>query len=233
MGHYMPKFRPNCHGCILSKNNPKLRIRIYNAQYRREPGDETLRDIANEIGLASPAGLYNHAKRHLAERDPKPETRAVRIAKKTEDIKAAAQKKVELSIDHDEILPEDESISALREYITQGHVKIKAGELNITPQSFLQAVRIDVDYRSKQKDRQVDIIKTMYRFASGQKKEVHERSDVTDRPSGDTDTGERFTGSLHNEDARDAVARWASGVPKKNPEPEDPHQLADVLESLG
>lgn len=238
----MSRYKPNCAACQLTRGKTKLRGRVSKAAFRREPGDETLQDIAKELHISS-AGMYNHAKKHLSIRDDTPDVREVRVAKKVNDIKVAAQKKVELAIDHDDVLPEEESIAALKDYIRQGHAMIKEGKLNITPQSFLTAVRIDVDYKSKQKDRQVDIIKTMYRFASGQTKEANANSDsaqgtdsgqpIAIEPTGSTDTGPNGPGTVHNEDAGDATARWATRVSEQDTIPQDPHQLADLLEPMG
>lgn len=238
----MSRYKPNCAACQLTRGKTKLRQRVSKAAFRREPGDETLQDIAKELHISS-AGMYNHAKKHLSIRDDTPDVREVRVAKKVNDIKAAAQKKVELAIDHDDVLPEDESIAALKEYILQGHAMIREGKLPITAQSFLQAVRIDVDYKSKQKDRQVDIIKTMYRFASGQTKEANANPNSAQgatsgqpaaiEPTGSADSRQDESGAVHHEDAGDATARWATRVSEQDTIPQDPHQLADLLEPMG
>lgn len=238
---------------MIAKKDPKLRNRIRNAKFRREIGDETLKDIAIEIGLPF-AGVYNHAKKHITDRGIAPETKEIRIVKKSEEIKASVARKHELAIDHDSIIVEDESVEALKEYIRQGYAMVKEGKINITAQSFLQAVRIDIDRVAKTKDRQVDIIKTMYRFASGASTETNKgtygTNPSTDQvpggsesqsqgnqiaaiASGSVDSGTEGPSDIHNEDARDAITRWAAGVSGQNPEVENAHQLADVLEPLG
>ena len=227
---YRTKYKKNCLTCRASKNDAKLRQRIKHATYDRDVGDETLADIAIDLHISKIA-VYNHAKKHIKDVEVSNDQRAVRVAKKVADIKTAAMKKIELSIDHEDIVGEPESVMALKEYITQGHALVKEGKLNITAQSFLQAVGKDIDYESKKKDREVDIIKTMYRFASGEKKEADAKA--TTNTTGDVNSGQDGPGDIHNEDAGDAVAQWAAQLSPKYPKAEDPNQLADLQQPLG
>lgn len=227
---YQTKYKKNCLTCRAARKDPKLRQRIKHATYDRDVGDETLIDIAAELHITKMA-VYNHSRKHLKEIETSMDHSAVRVAKKTADIKAAAMKRIELSIDHEEFVGEPLSVVALKEYIAQGHQLVKEGKLNITAQSFLQAVGKDIDYESKKKDREVDIIKTMYRFASGEKKEKD--AEPTSVIAGDLNSGPDGPSSIHPEDAGDAVTQWAAHLSPKYPEQEDPHQLADVLEPLG
>lgn len=239
---YISKYRKNCITCMRTKHDVKLRARIVHATYRRDVGDETLQDISKEMGISFQA-LYNHSRKHLKEREASLDHQAVRITKKVADIKAAAQKRAELSVDHENISAEPESVIALKEYIAQGHDLVKQGKLNITAQSFLQAVGKDIDYEAKKKDREVDIIKTMMRFASGEtsetKKEIKNENDtrkgssVAAIASGDADTGQDGPSDIHNEDAGDAVAQWAAELSGKYSKAEDPNQPADVQQPLG
>lgn len=242
MTRYMPKYRKNCITCRAAKKDAKLRDRIYRATYHKEVGDESLRDIALEVPVSAVA-MYNHARKHLADREPRPETKQLKIEKKTAEIKAAVHKKHELSIDHEEISSDLESVEALKEYIRQGYSMVKEGKINITPQSFLQAIRIDIDYESKKQDRQVDIIKTMMRFASGESKETNVKpkpvageTEGAETPpvfTGSPDPGTGQPGDIHPEDARNALTQWANQVPQTDAEKKDPYQLADVLQPLG
>lgn len=232
-------YKRNCRGCQVSRGNQALRNRIYNAQFKREQGDETLADIAKEVGISQPA-LYNHAKVHLATRDRDDTRKALILAKKTVDLKAAVAKKLEVSVDHEEVLAEGEAATALNEYVAQGHVMVKEGKIKITAQSFLQAVRISLDYESKKKDREVDIIKTMYRFSSGAKKGTDERKDTGGEGrtpaagvAANTDRRPDGPGGLHNEDAGNAVTQWAAGLSPKYTKEEEPDKLTDVLQPLG
>ena len=240
MAETKPRYSARCTSCKASKRSAKLRDRIYHAKFLREPGDESLPDIAREIHVSAVA-IHRHARLHVATRQLSDETVAIRVAKKTEDFKAAAAKKVELAIDHDVVADGLDSIQTLKEYIAQGHDLVRKGKISINAQSLLQAIRLDVDYESKKKDREVDIIKTMYRFASGQTKDVREqpkperekRSVATNKLAASADSGQDGSSDLHNEDAGDAIAYWAAKVPKGDTETKDPYQLTDLLEPVG
>lgn len=62
---------------------------------------------------------------------------------------------------------EGEFRMGLDEFIAAGRAKLNRGELPITAQTFLQAIKIKVDDESKNKDRGADLFKTMFKGADG------------------------------------------------------------------
>lgn len=191
---------------------------MYHAFYERETGDETIQQIAADVNV-SHMGLRNHMLKHTKMRSVAVEE--IKTAKTIEKVKAKVQKDLELSFDHDDVVPETDYEQALRVIIANGLDELKKGNLKVTTTQLLAAAKIKADYMSKKRGQDTELIKTMYRAAGGsKKKEVVDGERV--RASGEAaadgvaeelgtlDTGgaER-PGDLYHEVARYAASQWA------------------------
>lgn len=211
----MIKYRPNCRACALSKGNPKARLRIYNAKYKREDGDESLKTIATEFGIPFQR-LYNHANKHMSEALQQGTTKEIHVAKKTAEFKANAQKELELAIDLDTagaLEGRPEQIIALDEYIAQGATEIAKGNLKLTANAFLAAVKIKNDWEAKQTTNKIELMKTIQAFRSGKQKEVTENDRTPREVTGSIDSGADKSRSVHFRLAGYANAQGADPVP--------------------
>jgi hypothetical protein len=159
------KYKVHCKTCQMSKANPKLRERLYKAAFRREDGDETLADIANDTGLSMPR-VYNHAKKHMSEKKP---TGAVITTRRIEEVKQAVAKELEVSLDHDSIVPRQDFEMALDTVIAAGLAELNAGTTKTTISQLLTASKIKSDYFGKKRGQDVELVKTMYRSMNGLK----------------------------------------------------------------
>lgn len=210
----MIRYKPNCKACQLSKKDPRLRQRIYQAAYRREDGDETLYQIADREGF-NRAALYNHVKKHTTEVQKSLE---VQTAKKVAEVKANVDNKL---VDHFEgkepITPQLHN-DVLDEVMAIGLADVKAGRLKVTVSHALAAARQKAENLSKQKNLQLDIMKTMFAFASGEKKKIEKGKDEqpTELPAGDPNQGADGPDSLYHQIIGNAVAQGAEELPKQN-----------------
>jgi hypothetical protein len=219
----MPKYRLNCSVCKIAKTNQGLRKRLQHAKFHREDGDEALPDIAREFGFSLPA-IYNHCNKHIRDITPGIQQRMINIAEKKKiELQGRIQKELELSLDAktvEEIESRPAEIVILDDYIAQGAEEIRKGELRITPNSFLAAVKIKTDWASKQQNNKVELLRTIAAFRSGSKTTKEEIIDGT--------TTEITTSDIPGEaEARDiyfrafgyAPPQRPTQVPNRNPTP--------------
>lgn len=226
------RYKVNCKVCISSKQMPEMRKMIYNAKFHPEPGDYSLKEIQYLHNLNKPAeekfslsSLSNHVNKHITRNAPTAPTRAQNIDLKAKQgrIDSLAE---QMGIDSEaaaeigeivSVVPVGDAELALDAIIDQGVARIKSGELKVNVSNIVQAAKIKVESKNKQKDQQLELTKMVYRFASGEKKEI----DATTETSGSTDTGSGQPGDIHNEVTRDAVTRWAAQVPAEYAEATD------------
>lgn len=157
------RYRSNCKACRMVKYNPKLRARMYKAAYRREDGDETIGDIADDVGLVSSA-TYNHVKKHMHETKP---TGSVVAARRIEEVKQAVAKQLEVSLDHDQVIPKQDFEMALDAVIATGLSELNKGTTRVTVNQLIAASKVKGDFSSKRRGQDVEIVKTMYRSMNG------------------------------------------------------------------
>jgi hypothetical protein len=200
---------------------------LYDAYFRHEQGDETIAQISKELGMHY-TSLYNHMQKHVSVRERDGVRKVAIMDKKREDIKAQVQKKHELAIDHKDVKDDVLGAAIMEDYLAQAGTLVREGKIPITAQSFLTAVRISLDYESKKKDRQLDVVKTMYRYAAGK---------VNDGATPTTDSrpgaGPDESGDIHNPTAGDAATRWAKAVSEKHAAPEDADKLINLQQPVG
>lgn len=154
---YTKKFKPNCRICVAAKSNPKLKVRIYHAAFEREEGDETLRQIAIDDNLTEHS-LYNHVKKHIKRRSD----RSLQVQKKAALIKAKMEQELEISFDHDSVVPEEDFEKGMRLYLAAGIDALEKGKMAITAAQFVQVMKVKSDYMSKRRGQDVEVLKTVY-----------------------------------------------------------------------
>ena len=222
------RYKPNCNTCKKTKLDAKLRQRIQNAAYKRDIGDESLAEIAKEIGVTIPT-IYNHVKKHITDDDIVLEKRLQsKRSLQAEKIKAKVQKDLELKLDVatvEEIDSDPLQILGLKEYIAQGNDMIKKGGLKITAQSYLVAVRTLNEFEAKKTNNKLEFLRTIAAFRGGKKElidptKVGEETESGDRPTGEiTESTHRGPGRprrIRGEVVGDATARWAEEVLEAN-----------------
>lgn len=64
-------------------------------------------------------------------------------------------------------VPLDPHEKSLDNFILEGDAKLQAGEMSITAQTYLTAIKIKADIQKSSKDRKVDVFKAMMGKASG------------------------------------------------------------------
>lgn len=222
------RYKPNCKTCQLSKGpqNVKIRQRILKAKFRREPGDETMSQIAAELGI-NWATFSNHCAKHISERSVDSVT--VNTAKKIQKVKVKQMKEMEIAFDHTDVVGEMDFERAAREIVALGIERLERGDITVTTTQLLQAIKIKSDYESKKRGQNTEIIKTMYRYASGQagdKDKTKEESSQeaqneepdgpTTRPTESPDPGEDRPSYIHKQVAWDALARRAEALSTGN-----------------
>lgn len=197
----------------MSKADFKFRRRVYEAHFRRNNGDETLGDIALEYGL-NKQSIYNHARKHIKENLPSGE---IKTQNKINRFKAGLENKLAEVLDTTDNPSEaglDPHEQALNEIIALGAEELKAGRLKLNTSQFLGAIKIKADIKNKSKDRQAELVKTMYKFASGEKNKVDRKviDGTPTIPAGNTYTGEKQPGDIYKQVSGDAPPFWPETV---------------------
>lgn len=211
------KFNKNCKSCVLTsgKENQRLRGRIANAYFRPDPASESCGQIADELGISRPS-FSHHCKNHLRARHP--EAKARQTASLITKAKAHIQKDLELSFDHEEVIAETDYEHGLSQTIALGTQRMERGEITVSTTQLLQAIKIKADYSAKKRGQDTELIKMMYRTASGLNKDEKEEDATVTEPIGRMDTPrEDGPGNLHQPSAWDALTQRAAEVFVPNP----------------
>lgn len=168
-------YRPNCMVCRKCKEDPDLKRRVYHAKFQWEDGDETLADIIRDNhGKFTHVSMYNHCNKHIQKKQRSAQLLEVQTAKKVAKIKAEVNKKLEVSLDKDELTATDLFELSLDDYLGQGTAILRQGNMKITEKGFLTAIKIKADIQAKKRGQDIEIVKAMYAFSSGSKKESDE-----------------------------------------------------------
>jgi len=177
----MIRYKVNCKVCQECRKDPKFRLRVYNAAFKRQDGDETMQDIANAyIGKMTRAALYNHVKKHQTYTAP---TREAQVVTRIERNKAQIAKEMELAVDHDDILPTKDYEKVWELVISEGMKELKTDGMKLSVNSLLSATKLKSEYDMKKRGQDADIIKMMMRAASGAPEE-----DNSNKQDGQTET---------------------------------------------
>lgn len=157
----------------MVKGDARLRKRIRYAAYKREQGDETLGDIAGEIGVGVQS-IYNHVKKHMEDVSERYEARrAVYTAKKQAEVSVRVLEEAQTVISknqYDSVEARPAEVIGLDDYIALGIADVKNGNMKMTAQSWLAAIKIKTDWSNKQQTNKTELIKAIYSMSSGDKK---------------------------------------------------------------
>lgn len=172
----MITYRKNCKACQVSKNNSRLRDRIYASKTFNPDGIEFITEIADDVGV-SRWSMSNHCKKHVT----------ISVAKKRKIAEAIKlhQAKTHLAA---KVMGEEEARKIIEQeaeimgkpfraevpgyvdlwdaFIALGENRLKNGTIQITAAHILKAAADKADWESKQKDRQLDIVKSIASFAA-------------------------------------------------------------------
>jgi len=159
------KYKVNCKTCRLSRENPKIRQRIYYAYFKRDEQEETIKDIAREVGIDD-AAIYRHCKNHIT---IAPIKNPVQVEKHIQELKAKIAKETELALDHDSVVPKEDYERVLDGVLAEGLAQMKTNGKTITISQLLTAAKIKGDFQAKKRGQDIEVIKSMYRFSSGNK----------------------------------------------------------------
>jgi hypothetical protein len=151
------KIDKRCNICKLVRYDKKLLKRIYNSSQYKEDG-ESLKSIQRDpeyIKVFTYQNLYRHSRKHQGIDEETLQNRAAaRYAAKLEvqQIKAA--------VNHTE---------TRQELVDLGVQQLKDGSIKMSASALASLLKQQSDIEEKSKDRQLDIIKMIQRFQSGEK----------------------------------------------------------------
>jgi hypothetical protein len=143
----------------------KLGERFYTAWFERKPGEETLEHIGKEIGISIVA-VYNHAHNHMTQRVNKSKEMQAKDAE-INKLKVKAMKELEISFDHETAVPKQDFEMVIDQVLIDGLAQLKVEGKQITVNQLIAAAKIKGDWQSKKRGQDTEIIKMMYRSASG------------------------------------------------------------------
>ena len=154
----------NCKSCAATKD-PVVAERFYKAWFEREPDGETLKDIGRELDISQQA-IYRHANLHMQKRVNKQAEMVIKdeAARK---LKLEAMKELELSFDHDRAVPKQDYERVIDQILLDGLAQIKTESTKFTVNQLIAAAKIKGDWQAKKRGQDAEIIKMMYRSASG------------------------------------------------------------------
>jgi hypothetical protein len=140
---------PGCSVCQYEKRNPEIRKQILESTFFEPQGKESLMAVWKRWGLPfSEATIYSHMRRHRT--------------KPTQEIELAAPVN---AVPIQELEPLVVSASAhergLDEIIAQGRNMIRSGELKITTQALLTAIKTKSEIEKSKKDQGLEAMKLM------------------------------------------------------------------------
>lgn len=141
-------YRPNCSVCQYMKRNRDFRQRVMQSTYFNPEGTETVMDINLAFGAPfKRAMLYAHLKRHQS--------------KDLIKAKPIVPAEVIMGVEANSMSTTEHEV-ALDEFIHEGRNKMARGELSITSQTLLQAIKTKADIEKNTKDRRMDMIKAFF-----------------------------------------------------------------------
>lgn len=148
------KIRKNCNVCKALKKNQRLLNRIYKSK-AYQPGGETLRSIADEhVGQFSYKQLWNHCKVHQGLSEDDIYNKA--LVRRSKQIEV---EKMQRQLGHVEVR---------QELVDIGAEAIRSGEVKMTAGVTARLLKDQSDIEEKQKDRQIEIMKMIQSFQSGE-----------------------------------------------------------------
>jgi hypothetical protein len=121
--------------------------------------------LGKELEISNNA-IYRHAHNHMKRKVDKLEV-VTKVREESASIQAQAMKALEVSFDHGIIIPKDDYEQAVDDVIADGLAQMKVGNKEITVNQLLAAAKLKGEWKLKKRGQDTEIIKMMYRGASG------------------------------------------------------------------
>lgn len=167
-------YSPGCSVCQYMQKNADFRRRLMASTYFTPHGHESVGDIISAFGDPFTMGtVYQHLRRHQSKD-------LIRSLKKFNDDGTAISQAVNSTLNIVDAPPVSTSYhqKALDEFIEEGRLKMRLGDISITATSYLQAIKIKEESEKGNKDRRLDALKTLFRGASPKKAQDLEADSV-------------------------------------------------------
>lgn len=138
---------PNCAVCQYMKRNPTFKSQVMESNYFDPQGSETLAEAVHRWGdpFSMPT-IYSHMRRHQSK-----DTRAIDIVAPVEAVPIEA-----IEGDVVSLTPHERGLD---EIITKGRNMVAKGEIKITAQALLTAIKTKAEIERSTKDRRLDMVK--------------------------------------------------------------------------
>ena len=160
---------PGCAVCQYMKKNQDFRYRCMQSTYFNPQGSESLMDVVHAFGDPfKSSAMYQHMKRHQTKD-------LIKAAESFDEngngvLNNPAITNTVRMLDRPSEATENHEIG-LDEFIQQGRDKMVRGEMQITANTYLQAIKIKADIQKSNKDRKLDAMKALFGGASGRKED--------------------------------------------------------------
>lgn len=176
-------YSPTCQVCQYMRRNRDFSVALLLSSYFNPKGQESLPEVNKRFGEPfTQITLYKHAQRHMKPNVP----RWMKIngleEKKNwhtalEKTRVATAEKLEVLENTMELVERTpESISAheqtLDDFITKGHEMIRDGQLKVTAQTLVQAIKAKADIEKSNKDRRFNALREMFAGAAPKNKDL-------------------------------------------------------------
>lgn len=169
-----------CQVCQYLKRNNDFKVALLLSSYFNPKGQESLPEVNKRFGQPfTLITLYKHAQRHMKPNVPRWMKSAGLEEKKNwhlalEKTKVATADKLEALENTMEIVERTPTSTSAHEqtlddFITKGHEMIKDGQLKVTAQTLVQAIKAKADIEKSNKDRKMDAMKTLFAGMGGAK----------------------------------------------------------------
>jgi len=156
-------YSKRCSVCQYLRKHKAFRIRLLDSTYFNPEGHETLMDVVRNMEAPlSKDVLYQHFRKH------EPQLRPSTPLENTVQIVETGDKN---------------HIDTLDLFIQQGKELLKRKQLTITSTNLLQAIKVKSDDEKANKDRKVDLLRTMFAGAGPQTVQVGPKTNARVDPT--------------------------------------------------
>lgn len=163
------KFQKYCKHCKYMKKYPGYTYRLFNSKYFDKQGMESLPDVMRAFKVPiNQQTVYNCLKRHFPSYNNRA---AVSVNNKGQTIVDARFAATETVLDTPTGTVKMHE-AGLDEFIAEGRNMVKRGEIAITAANYITAIRVKADIEKSNKDRKLDLLKTMFSGAAPSEKTV-------------------------------------------------------------
>lgn len=168
-------YSPVCLVCQYMKQHRAFREAVILSTYFDPNGAESLAEVVKRFNDPFPmVNIYAHTTRHMKQNIQ----RWRRLAGLEE--KSLAMKKKDrakelltetMTVVEAPVSAQGEHVTALDEFIEQGRRKVASGQMPITAQTYVQALKAKAEIENKTKDRRYDALKSLFGGAAPNKDE--------------------------------------------------------------